>query len=112
FGPVFILAHEWGHVVQDELGLLSEDTPAIALELQADCLAGAYSQDAQARGLVSEGDLQEATTSLTQAADPAGTPWYDPHAHGSAEQRVDSFRQGLDGGVSTCLDATARPGQR
>lgn len=112
FGPVFIIAHEWGHVVQQELGLLWGDAPAIRLELQADCLAGAYSEDAKGRGVVAEQDLQEATASLTQAGDPVGTPWYDPRAHGSAEQRVGAFHEGLSGGVSACLDVAAFQSQR
>jgi uncharacterized protein len=103
FGPVFILAHEWGHSVQANLGVLNDPRiPGIQRELQADCFAGAYAANADERGLLEQGDLDEAAQSLIAAGDPAGTPWYDPQAHGSAQQRLNAFEAGLQQGVGGC----------
>lgn len=53
FDPVLIIAHEWGHLVQATVGeLQSGSVLPIELELQADCLAGAWSSDANRRGLL------------------------------------------------------------
>ncbi|MCC7365455.1 MAG: neutral zinc metallopeptidase [Dehalococcoidia bacterium] len=104
FGPVFVIAHEWGHLVQANLGILVDpDRFSIQNELQADCFAGVYTSDAEERGLLEEGDLDEAVTSLLAAGDPDDTPWYDPQAHGTSEERVQAFAAGMEGGVEACL---------
>lgn len=103
FAVVFVLAHEWGHLMQANLGLLTEDTFTIALELQADCLAGAYTADADKRGLLEQGDTDEGVVTLINSGDPAGVPWFHPAAHGSPEQRVSAFRAGYQGGIEACL---------
>jgi predicted metalloprotease len=104
FAPVFILAHEWGHLVQQRLGILGDASRfSVQIELQADCFAGVYSRDADTRNLLEEGDLDEAVVSLIQAGDPPQTPLTAPTAHGSAQQRVDSFLLGYSNGVEACL---------
>jgi predicted metalloprotease len=109
FGWVSIIAHEWGHHVQDSLGLRglerSEETGALtykAAELQADCLAGAYSRDAQERGWLDPGDLDEAEALFAYAGDPPGTPQDHLHAHGTAEERVAAFNRGFNRGYKAC----------
>lgn len=44
FAPATILAHEWGHALQETLGLFNATRYTIQNELQADCFAGAYAQ--------------------------------------------------------------------
>jgi predicted metalloprotease len=82
-----ILFHEWGHAVQDQIG---GPSLGIAYELQADCYAGAALSAVVRSGQLQleAGDAGEVISILFQLGDPAGTPWLDPDAHGSAEQRI------------------------
>ena len=99
---VTIVSHEWGHHIQNLLGVTTDDYYSIQIELQADCYAGAYARDADARGLLEQGDIDEALTSLSNAGDPIDTAWDDPLAHGTGEQRTASFLKGLRAGVQAC----------
>ena len=50
FAVAYIVAHEYGHQIQDELGLFEkygDQLPTMAFELQADCFAGTWAQSAQ-----------------------------------------------------------------
>lgn len=106
FGPVAVLAHEWGHFMQDQMNL--RNRYSIEQELQADCFAGAYTgylasgQSTLAR--IEEGDAEEGAQLLYQMGDPNGTPWYDEDAHGTADQRYEAFVLGLNDGLNACLD--------
>ena len=95
-----VIAHEWGHAIQAQLPnrLVSQ-----ALELQADCLAGAALQGAADQGLVriEQGDEQEIAETLSAVAD--DYPWTDESSHGDAQQRTSAFDQGVSGGVDSCL---------
>jgi uncharacterized protein len=95
-----VIAHEWGHAVQAQLPnrLVSQ-----AVELQADCLAGAALQGAADEGLVriEPGDDREIAQTLRAVAD--DYPWTDESSHGDAEQRISAFRSGVSGGVDSCL---------
>lgn len=109
FAWAAVVAHEWGHHVQVQLGLSRSLAPEslgelypIDLELQADCLSGAYAQDAEWRGLLSSGDVSAAMTLAFDSGDTAGIPWYDAGAHGTSGMRVDSFLIGYTGGASAC----------
>src|SRR5688572_19444853 len=91
-----VLAHEWGHHVQTLLGI--EPEPGTTFELQADCLAGAYAQDAGTRGWLDPGDITEAVTGSAAAGDPLGLPQDRPGAHGTSDDRITAFMRGyLDG---------------
>jgi hypothetical protein len=103
FAPVTILAHEWGHLVQGNLGLLGGQFYTIQTELQADCFAGAWAASAGERNLLDEGDLEEGATSLFRAGDDLDTPWFEPGAHGQPEQRIDAFVIGLEQGTDGCF---------
>ncbi len=115
FGWVTVVAHEWGHHIQTELGLFNsgpmranDGTYAVTFELQADCLAGAYTQDAEARGWLDPGDIDEAILLTTAAGDPTGTTVDNPNAHGTSAQRVDAFLTGYQEGLTGCdLDLAA-----
>ncbi|MEO8538541.1 MAG: neutral zinc metallopeptidase [bacterium] len=103
FAPVLIVAHEWGHLVQSLVGILQDDTLySIQVELQADCLAGVWAADADSRGLMEQGDFNEAIVALFNVGDPRGTQFFDPQAHGRAGDRINSFQDGFEGGIEAC----------
>jgi uncharacterized protein len=95
-----VIAHEWGHAIQAQLPgrLVSQ-----AVELQADCLAGAALDGAARDGLVriEPGDDQEIARTLQAVAD--DFPWTDESSHGNARQRLASFQAGARDGVDACL---------
>ncbi len=95
FAPVFVLAHEWGHLVQGLLGTLDE-FPPIVTELQADCMAGMFAAHVGRLGLLEAGDLEEAAGALFLFGD-RDVPAFDPDAHGTPGQRIDAFDRGLRG---------------
>lgn len=102
FAIAFILAHEWGHKIQEEVDAKADF--GIAYELQADCYAGAWAWDAEDRGLVEPGDIEESLYALQDAADLKGVPWTDPQAHGTAAERIDAFLLGYEEGPLPCTD--------
>jgi predicted metalloprotease len=105
FAPVTILAHEWGHLVEGNLGLLKGQYLTIQTELAADCFAGAWSAHAGEHmgGSLEEGDLDEGATALFKAGDDIDLPWFEPGAHGQPEQRIDAFVMGLEDGPDACF---------
>ena len=99
---VVIIAHEWGHAIQAQMG--NESGISIQRELQADCYAGAYSQYAvneSKKVIIEDGDIDEATASLFEAGDGGGS-WFDRNAHGSGDQRQAAFNTGLENGMGDC----------
>jgi predicted metalloprotease len=100
FAPIVVLAHEWGHHLQRLLGLAS--APGNTVELQADCLAGAYTSDAGRRGLLDPGDITEAVAMAATMGDPLGLPQDTPGAHGINDDRITAFMRGYLGGVDAC----------
>ena len=124
----YIVAHEYGHHVQNALGIdaemrrLQESDQAnanvygIALELQADCLAGAWASDAQARGQFdSPNEIQEALNAAAAVGDDAiqeattGRIDQESWTHGSSEQRQRWFSIGFDSGDPNRCDTFADP---
>ena len=103
FAPVYILAHEWGHMLQQHLGILEALSFTIQTELQADCLAGVYTRDLDERDLITDENLKEAIVQLIQVGDPELVPWWAPAAHGSPEERVTAYVAGYDGGWDACM---------
>lgn len=104
FAPVTILAHEWGHLVQGNLGLLNTDLYTIQIELQADCFAGAWANYAGEMEVLEEGDIEEGATALFKAGDDISIPWFDPRAHGQPDQRIQSFDIGLKSNTDACFE--------
>lgn len=112
FGWVVVVAHEWAHHVQFQLGIdlgprvgqnrQVGDLAPKQLEQQADCLAGAYSLDAEGNNWLDPGDIREAIEVTMLAGDPIGTPFNDPFAHGTGAERVASFNDGYEGGIEAC----------
>jgi uncharacterized protein len=113
FGIIVIqvmIAHEIGHHVQELLALSGcSDTEcgvsgnSLAIELQADCLAGAWMQDAAGRDVVSKQDLKRVEVGVkTYFGDPPGTSQDDPDAHGSGDTRFSLFMEGYTDGITAC----------
>jgi uncharacterized protein len=112
----YIVAHEYGHHVQNVLGISSEvsrlqqqdpdraNQYSVALELQADCFAGAWAKSADQRALLEQGEISEALNAAAAVGDDriqqqAGmTVDSDQFTHGTSQQRVDWFRRGYDTG--------------
>jgi hypothetical protein len=102
---VNILAHEWGHHIQNALGIVPQASNAF--ELQADCLAGAYARDAGTRGLLDPGEVTEAVMTSAAAGDDPMWPQDRPGAHGTNDNRIASFMRGyLDGFLGCQLAIT------
>lgn len=104
FAPATILAHEWAHAMQANLGLLQGQYFTINIELQADCFAGAWARWAGSEStliVLEPGDVDEGAESLFLKGD--DLPWFDPRAHGTGEQRYASFFKGYQFGLASCL---------
>jgi predicted metalloprotease len=105
----FAISHEWGHHIQFLEGIDTTDNPEldngfyqIEIELQADCLAGVYAQEAVARGWATVTDLNDAYQVALFIGDLPDTTFDDPDAHGNGEQRKIAFTTGLEDGVFGC----------
>jgi predicted metalloprotease len=83
--PAFILAHEWGHAIQHQLGVRYPNT--IQSELGADCFSGAWAAYAAEHDELTREDFDQAVATMTSLQDPNGVPWLDPGAHGTAFER-------------------------
>ncbi len=100
FAWVVVVSHEWGHHIQHLLAITPGTGPDF--ELQADCLAGAYAKDAEARGLLADNDLSEGVGVSASAGDPPWLPKDSPGAHGTNDQRVKALMTGDINGVGAC----------
>jgi uncharacterized protein len=103
FAVAYVVAHEYGHEVQDELGLFDKyggQVPTMAFELQADCYAGTWANSAGKQNRLDDGDVQEAIDAALAVGDfDAGNPGH----HGTPEQRADAWQTGFDAGdPATC----------
>jgi len=101
-----VLAHEWGHAMQQRSGFFDQNELTVSSELQADCFAGAWSRHAQDDGVfeVNSGDLDSALAGILDLRDTPGTNVTDPSAHGSGFDRVSAFQDGYDNTVEKCKD--------
>lgn len=99
-----VLAHEWGHAIQDRSGNAGQQV--VYKELQADCFAGSWVKrvaDGDARGVkLKGGNLDRALAAMLQFRDPTGSSKEDASAHGSGFDRVTAFQQGYDEGAEQC----------
>ena len=72
FAVAYIVAHEYGHQIQDELGLFEQygnQVPTSAFELQADCYAGTWANSAYQDNRLEDGDVQEALDAALAVGD-------------------------------------------
>ncbi len=105
FAVAYIVAHEYGHQIQDELGLFEAyggQVPTMAFELQADCFAGTWANSAYQADRLEDGDVQEALDAALAVGDfAAGSPGH----HGTPEQRKEAWTSGFQSGdPSSCSD--------
>jgi len=100
FSVAYIVAHEYGHQVQAELGLFDRGLPTVNLELQADCYAGTWANSAYKENRLEDGDVQEALDSAMAVGDFASD---QPGHHGTPEQRKAAWSNGFQSGdPSSC----------
>jgi hypothetical protein len=100
YAPIIVLVHEWGHHAQN---LLQVDNPGgNTYELQADCLAGAYTRYAEDLGLLEPGDFLEALEISESAGDPNLFPQDNPGAHGTYVDRRNAVMRGYLDGLKGC----------
>jgi uncharacterized protein len=122
FAQAYVIAHELGHHVQHLLGIeqrvrqLQESRPgsanqmSVALELQADCFAGVWGNSTSQRRLLESGDVEEALGAASAVGDDrlqsqmTGSIRPDKFTHGSAAQRSQWFRRGLESGDPNSCD--------
>ena len=100
YAPITVLAHEWGHHVQALTN--TPYTSGNQFELQADCLAGVYTQYAEEHGLLDPGDISEAVSISGESGDPLGLPQDQPGAHGINDDRIKAFMRGYLDGLAAC----------
>jgi predicted metalloprotease len=103
FAAAFVLAHEFGHAMQQRLP--RRERLGVLVELQADCFAGAWARSVQDQGLLDAGDLDEATLAVFSARDVPGTAFTDPAAHGTGFERTRAFSDGYESGPKACHPA-------
>jgi predicted metalloprotease len=121
FAAAYVVAHEVGHHIQNmsgvmrQLGSRPDNATQVRLELQADCYAGVWGYYAQKRKLLEPGDVEEGLKAAAAVGDDMimkRTQGYvvpDAFTHGSAQQRVRWFRQGIQSGdMQSCDTFNAR----
>jgi predicted metalloprotease len=122
FAQAYVIAHEVGHHVQTVTGIEQQVRQArqqdpgranglsVAMELQADCLAGVWAQSVYVQGDLEPGDIEEALGAASAVGDDriqagAGmTVNPETWTHGSAEQRSQWFNTGYRTGDPAACD--------
>jgi len=117
FAMAYVIAHEVGHHVQYQLGILDQvqelrtkvseteyNEYQVRLELQADYLAGVWANHVKGMGYLEEGDLEEAMNAASAVGDDRiqmqsqGYVVPDSFTHGTSEQRRSWFYKGFESG--------------
>lgn len=123
FAQAYVIAHEVGHHIQNQLGIAAKVTQArmqaseaeanalsVRMELQADCLAGVWAKTANdANNILEVGDVEEGLNAASAIGDDRlqrrsqGYVVPESFTHGTSEQRVRWFKRGLETGeVKSC----------
>jgi uncharacterized protein len=120
FAQAYVIAHEVGHHIQNQLGTMGKvqalqrrlseaqaNQLSVRLELQADFYAGVWAHYAAKRGILDPGDVEEALNAASAIGDDRlqqqsrGYVVPDSFTHGSSAQRVAWFKRGLESGDLT-----------
>jgi predicted metalloprotease len=121
FAQAYVIAHEYGHHVQNQLGVLKSirgdrqgpESRAVRAELQADCYAGVWAANAVSTGLIEEltqADINEGIDAASAIGDDRiqeqtqGQVNPETWMHGSSEQRRRWFSRGYENGTPTACD--------
>ena len=121
FAQAYVIAHEYGHHVQNLLGTLDQvragatgpDSAAVRSELQADCYAGVWAANAVATGFIEEltqADINDGIDAAAAVGDDriqeATQGQVNPErwTHGSSEQRRRWFSRGYENGKPAACD--------
>jgi predicted metalloprotease len=93
----YIVAHEYGHQGQNELGLDQKyaNLPTMDFELQADCYAGDWAKYANDKGELEDGDVDEALNAALAVGD---FDTSNPGHHGTPDQREEAWTKGFQSG--------------
>jgi uncharacterized protein len=124
FAQAYVIAHEIGHHVQNQIGIMEQVQAAqqqvssqadvnrlsVMLELQADCLSGVWAYNAdRSRDILEQGDIEEGLNAASSIGDDRlqmqfqGQVTPDSFTHGSSVQRVNWFERGLESGdINSC----------
>ncbi|MDQ2926829.1 MAG: neutral zinc metallopeptidase [Pseudomonadota bacterium] len=124
FAQAYVIAHEVGHHVQNQLGIMKKvdalrsrggeaqaNALSVRVELQADCFAGVWANRSQKEQgwRLDPGDIETALNAAAQIGDDTlqrksrGTVVPETFTHGTSAQRVSWFKRGVDGGsVDRC----------
>ncbi|MEZ5645179.1 MAG: neutral zinc metallopeptidase [Burkholderiaceae bacterium] len=129
FAQAYVIAHEVGHHVQNQLGITGRmdemrnrvsqreyNALSVRLELQADCFAGIWAHhNHQTNQILETGDIEEALRAAAAIGDDAlqkqsqGMVVPDSFTHGTSDQRQRWFQTGLKtGSVQACDTFNAR----
>jgi predicted metalloprotease len=96
----YVVAHEYGHNVQQEDGELSGHLMALPTELNADCLAGTWARWDYAQGGLDAAGVQQALDAALAVGD---FQFLSPQHHGTPQERRDAVLTGFRGaGPSAC----------
>lgn len=117
FARAYVIAHEVGHHVQQQLGVADKVSAlqqrvsreeanqlSVRLELQADCYAGVWGNHGARTGLVEPGDAEAGLRAAAAIGDDrlqrmaTGRIQPESFTHGSSEQRVEWLKRGLESG--------------
>ncbi|MBX3581477.1 MAG: zinc metallopeptidase [Rhizobiaceae bacterium] len=128
FAQAYVIAHEVGHHVQNLIGVLPKfnqmrqqmseaeaNQMSMRVELQADCFAGLWGHYTAQKGLLEEGDVEEALNAAQQIGDDTlqkKTQGYvvpESFNHGTSEQRQRWFAKGLQSGKLSDCDTFNNP---
>lgn len=131
FAQAYVIAHEVGHHVQNQLGIMDQVQRAqsqvsqveanrlsVMLELQADCFSGVWANNAErSRDVLEEGDVEEGLNAASSIGDDRlqmesqGRVTPDSFTHGTSAQRVSWFEAGLESGDIDSCDTFEALGQ-
>lgn len=128
FAQAYVIAHEVGHHVQNLIGVLPEfnrqrqsmsqveaNRMSTRVELQADCFAGIWAHYTAQKGLLEQGDIEEALNAANQIGDDTlqkRTQGYvvpESFNHGTSKQRMTWFANGLRNGRLEDCDTFNNP---